>query len=461
MLPLLDSNLVLPPQNTPSPLGQGSQSRSTLNASSVDTLSATTSSTSTHKVTPIYATEIGVGPLGSECDTLERILEIPLKYGCNPHQKPASLELPEPSPLHVLNGQPGYINILDALGAWQLARELKMSTGVSSATSFKHTSPTGAAIARPLSDTFRLSQFLPDEDLSPVAQAYVRARGGDRMSSFGDVVGVSDHVDVSLARVLRREFSEVIIAPGYEPEALEILKRKRGGAYLIFEIDADYEPPEMENRGIFGFNLRQERNSISVSDSHFQNIVTEKKSLPPHTRETLLVATIALKFTQSNSVCVAYDGQIIGMGAGQQSRVHCTRLACDKADKWLLQQHPKTIDLPFRGKLKRPDKANIVDQFLLWDQLSEPERQTTMRGLTSEPDAIALSERAEWIQGFEGVCLSSDALIPFRDNIDRAHRSNVQYVAQTGSSVRDGEVTEAANEYDMVMFHTGLRCFLH
>lgn len=281
------------------------------------------------------------------------------------------------------------------------------------------------------------------------------------MSSYGDVVGVSDTVDVSLARVLRREVSEVIIAPGYEPEALEILKGKRGGAYLVLEIDADYEPPETESREIFGFNLRQERNNAIVSNSHFENIVTAQQSLPANARETLLVATIALKFTQSNSVCVAYDGQVIGMGAGQQSRVHYTRLACDKADKWFLQQHPKTIALPFRKELKRPDKANIVDQFLLWDQLSEPERETTMRGLISEPEAISPPERAEWIQGFEGACLSSDALIPFRDNVDRAHRSNIQYVAQTGSSLRDGEVTQAANEYDMVMVHTGLRCFLH
>ena len=393
--------------------------------------------------------------------TLERLMEFPLKYGCNPHQKSASLELPDPSPLRVLNGQPGYINVLDALGAWQLARELKMATGVSGAASFKHTSPAGAAIGRPLTDSFRASQFLPDDDLSPVAQAYVRARGGDRMSSYGDVVGVSDAVDASLARVLRREVSEVIIAPGYEPDALEILKAKRGGAYLIFEIDADYDPPDTERREIFGFKLQQDRNHVLVTQDHFKNVVTEKKDLPASVIETLLVATIALKYTQSNSVCVAYDGQVIGMGAGQQSRVHCTRVACDKADKWFLQQHPKTLDLPFRKALKRPDKANIVDQFLLWDQLSEREREATKRGLTAEPDIIDASERSEWIEGLEGVCLSSDALVPFRDNIDRAHRSNIQYVAQTGSSLRDGEVTLAANEYGMVVAHTGLRLFTH
>lgn len=388
-------------------------------------------------------------------------MEIPLKYGCNPHQTPASLRLPDPSPLRVMNGQPSYINILDALGAWQLARELKMSTGVPGAASFKHTSPAGAAIARPLSDAFRASQFLPDDDLSPVAQAYVRARGGDRMSSFGDVVGVSDVVDISLARVLKREVSDLIIAPGYEPDALEILRGKKKGAYLIFEIDADYEPPEMETRELFGFSLRQKRNSVMISNEHFQNVVTEQKLLPVDVRETLIVATIALKYTQSNSVCVAYDGQVIGIGAGQQSRVHCTRLACDKADKWFLQQHPKTLGLCFREGLKRPDKANIVDQFLLWDQLSEPERETILRGLAEKPDIITASERTEWIKGFEGVCLSSDAYIPFRDNVDRANRSNVRYIAQAGSSLRDDEVTKAANEYGMVMVHTGLRCFLH
>lgn len=388
-------------------------------------------------------------------------MEIALKYGCNSHQRPASLKLTEPSPLRVLNGQPGYINILDALGAWQLARELKMTTGVAGAASFKHTSPAGAAIARPLSDTFRMSQFLPDEDLSPVAQAYVRARGGDRMSSFGDVVGVSDVVDFSLARVLKREVSGLIIAPGYEPKALEILKEKQKGAYLILEIDGDYEPPKMESREIFGFHLRQKRNDVLISKNHFQNIVTQNKELPVNALETLLVATVALKYTQSNSVCVAYDAHVIGMGAGQQSRVHCTRLACDKADKWFLQQHPKTIDLPFRKKLRKTIKANTVDQFLLWDQLSEPERQTMLQELDSSPDIISPSERADWIKRFNSVCLSSDAYIPFRDNIDRAYRSNVRYVAQTGSSIRDDEVTQAANEYDMVMTHTSLRCFLH
>jgi len=383
-----------------------------------------------------------------------------LRYGCNPHQTPASLVLPDPPPLRVLSGEPGYINILDALGAWQLARELKAATGVPGAASFKHTSPAGAAIARALPQAFSASQFLSQEDLSPIAKAYVRARGGDRMSSFGDVVGVSDVVDLSLARVLKREVSDLIIAPGYEQAALSTLKEKKG-TYLILEIDADYEPPEMEMRELFGFSLRQKRNGVPISPDHFCNVVTDNKSLPDDVLETLIVATIALKYAQSNSVCVAYDGQVIGMGAGQQSRVHCTRLACEKADKWFLQQHPKTLALRFREGLKRAEKTNLVDQYLLWEQLSEPERRNMLTGLEAEPDHITLLERTEWIKRFAGVCLSSDAYIPFRDNLDRAGRSNVKYVAQPGSSSRDDEVTQAANECGMVMVHTGLRCFLH
>jgi len=292
----------------------------------------------------------------------------------------------------------------------------------------------------------RKSQFLPDADLSPAARAYVRARGGDRMSSFGDVVGVSDVLDASLATVLRREVSDLIIAPGYEPDALAMLKEKKKGNYLVFEIDPDYQSPELETRELFGFSLRQKRNDVVVSADHFRNVVTEAKAIPDDVLETLMVATVALKYTQSNSVCLAYDGQVIGMGAGQQSRVHCTRLACGKADKWFLQQHPKTLALQFRDGLKRPDKANIVDQFVLWDELSERERKTLLQGLGSCPDPITTAERVEWINRFAGVCLSSDAYIPFRDNIDRASRSNVQYVAQAGSSLRDDQVTEAADE---------------
>ena len=388
-------------------------------------------------------------------------MDLKLKYGCNPHQTPARVILPDPSPLTVLNGAPGYINILDAFGAWQLARELRLSTGIAAAASFKHTSPAGAAIARPLSDGFRASQYLPDRDYSPIALAYIHARGGDRMSSFGDVVAVSDIVDESLARVLRREASDLIIAPGYEPKALDILKEKKNGGYLVLQMDPDFSPPELEQRELFGFVLEQRRNDKLFSSDHFRDPVTARKDLPQNAVDTLMVATIALKYTQSNSVCVAYDGQVIGMGAGQQSRIHCTRLACDKADKWFLQQHPKALNLPFSKDLKRTEKANLVDQFLLWDQLSEHEVGVLEQGLDERPEALTIEERRSWAKQFDDICLSSDAYIPFRDNIDRAGRSNISYIAQPGQSNRDEDVTTAADEYGMVMVHTGIRCFLH
>ena len=386
-----------------------------------------------------------------------------LKYGCNPHQKPARLIVEgDPPPLRVLNGTPSYINILDAMGAWQLVRELRQATGLPSAASFKHVSPAGAAVARPLTETLRQSQMLPaDMALSPLATAYARARAGDRMSSFGDAVAVSDRVDVSLAELLKQEVSDLIIAPGYEPQALQILQSKKGSSYRILQIDPDYEPPEMEHRDVFGFILEQKRNTEPIDAGLFQKVVTAPRPIPDHIVETLVVATIALKYTQSNSVCVAYDGQVIGMGAGQQSRVHCTRLACDKADKWFLQQHPRVLGLDFKAGLSRLAKTNIVDQFLLWDQLSDPEIEAMLADMHTAPQPLSRQERADWIAQFEGVCLSSDAFFPFRDSIDRAHHSNVKYVAQPGGSLRDEGVTEAAAQYGMVMLHTGLRCFLH
>jgi AICAR transformylase/IMP cyclohydrolase PurH len=388
-------------------------------------------------------------------------MNMTLKYGLNPHQHPAKLVLPDPSPLKILNGQPGYINLLDAFGAYQLARELKAATGVPGAASFKHTSPAGAAIAKPLTETYLTSQFLNKKDLSPVATAYLRARGGDRMSSFGDVAAVSEIVDVPLANVLRRETSDLLIAPGYEPKALEILKAKKQGGYLILQIDPDYEPPPVERRMLYGFQMEQPRNDTAITQDLFTHIVSADKKLPEDARDTLIVATIAVKYTQSNSICVAYDGQVTGMGAGQQSRIHCTRLACDKADKWFLQQHPKTLDLAFKKTLKRLEKTNIVDQYILWDQLSEPEEAQMMSGLDNTPARITQGDRLAWLAQFDGICLSSDAYIPFRDNIDRAQRSNVQYIAQTGGSARDGEVTKAGDEYGIVMVHTGLRLFVH
>ena len=388
-------------------------------------------------------------------------MEIELRYGCNPHQVPARLKVPDEAGFQVLNGRPSFINILDALGAWQLAHELKAATGKPSAASFKHTSPAGAAVAGSLPDAYKTSQFLGDESLSPVATAYVRARGGDRMCSFGDVVAVSDPVDLSLAQVLKREVSDLIISPGFEPDALALLRTKKKGSFLIFQIAPDYEPPEMEVREVFGFSLQQKRNTARVSAAMFKNAVTGNAAMPAPIAETLIVATIALKYTQSNSVCIAYNGQIIGMGAGQQSRVHCTRLACDKADKWLLQQHPKALALVFKDGLKKPDKANVIDQYLLWDQLSGAERDQMLGRLSAPPSPITPAERIAWIARFNGLCLSSDAYIPFRDNLDRASRSNVQFVAHAGSSLRDDEVTKAAEQYGMTMLHTGLRLFLH
>jgi AICAR transformylase/IMP cyclohydrolase PurH len=389
-------------------------------------------------------------------------MEIKLKYGCNPHQRLARLVMEDRNaPLRVLNGTPSYINILDALGAWQLARELREATGLPGAASFKHVSPAGAAIARPLSEPFRLSQMIPEEDLSPVACAYARARGGDRMCSFGDVAAVSDTVDASLARLLQREVSDAVIAPSYDADALKTLKGKKQGAYLVLQMEPDYGPPQTECRDVFGLRLEQERNAARVSRDLLKNPVTARKRVPEDAAQTLLVTTIALKYTQSNSVGVGYDGQVIGMGAGQQSRVHCVRLACDKADKWLLQQHPRVLGLPFKPGLARTEKTNIVDQFLLWDELSDAEKEQMLSGLSGKPRPISRQERAEWIKRFDGICLSSDAFFPFRDSIDRASRSNVQYVLQAGGSARDRDVVAAADQYGMVMMLSGMRWFTH
>jgi len=389
-------------------------------------------------------------------------MEITLKYGLNPHQKFARLVIDGgPPPVKVLNGKPGYINVLDLMGAWQLARELKEATGKPGAASFKHVSPAGAAIAKPLDDAFRASQWLPDDDLSPVATAYVRARGGDRLSSFGDVAAVSDVVDASLARVIAREVSDALIAPGYEPEALEILKKKKKGAYLAVEIDPAYEPPEIEYRDCFGFRLEESRNTAKVTRDLLQTVVSTKKDLPEDAALSLLAGTVALKYTQSNSVGLAYDGQVIGMGAGQQSRVHCTRLACAKAEKWLLQQHPKVLGLKLKDGLGRPEMTNVVDAYLLWDELAEAEKAWLRGQLTEEPEPITREERLAHIASVDGICCSSDAFFPFRDSIDRLSRTHVQYVMQPGGSARDDLVTEAADQYGMVMVHSGLRCFLH
>ncbi|MFP4028108.1 MAG: phosphoribosylaminoimidazolecarboxamide formyltransferase [Candidatus Brocadiia bacterium] len=389
-------------------------------------------------------------------------MEIPLKYGFNPNQSVARVIVDEPvSPLRLLNGNPGAINMLDALGAWQLVQELKDATGLPAAASFKHVSPAGTAVAGSLPESFRKSQMIPETDLSPLATAYARARGADRMSSFGDCAALSDEADVDVAKLLAREVSDAIIAPGYDSEALDILKQKKGGNYVILEIDPSYEPPDMESRDLFGFTLEQTRNKAKVTPELLENIVSDNTELPEEAAQSLIVATVALKYTQSNSVCIAYQGQVIGMGAGQQSRVHCTRLACDKADKWMLQQHPRVLALPYDEGAGRPEKTNVVDSFLLWDKLSEPEKDAALSHLIAEPKPLSEQERSDWMKEFEGTVMSSDAFFPFRDSIDRAARSNIQYVMQPGGATRDELVTEAANEYGMVMIHSGMRWFLH
>jgi AICAR transformylase/IMP cyclohydrolase PurH len=387
--------------------------------------------------------------------------EITLKYGLNPHQRPARAVLPEPAPLRVLNGEPGYINLLDALSGFRLVRELRAATGKAAAACFKHVSPAGAAVAGDLSADFLRAQFLEPEALSPVANAYVRARGGDRLSAFGDFAAVSEVVDESLARVLAREVSDGIIAPGFTPEARRRLARKKNGTYLLLEMDAGYEGPAREVREIMGIRFEQENPPRRIDAALFANIVSKARVLPAGAVDTLIVATVALRYAQSNSVCVAWDGQVVGMGAGQQSRIHCTRLACDKADKWFLTQHPAVLSLPFGPGLGRPERANLVDQFLLLGQLSPEERAQFDSQLAHVPAPIDDAARAAWLRRFDGICLSSDAFLPFRDNVDRAARSNVQAIAQAGGSARDDDVTAAADAHGIVMLHTGLRLFTH
>ena len=381
-----------------------------------------------------------------------------LRYGANPHQGQARLRLPESDvPVRVLNGAASYINILDALTAWPLVRELSSVTGKAAAASFKHLSPAGAAVDGPVSDAFVRSQYLDRAPESAVARAYVRARGADRMSSFGDAVAVSETVGVELAQILRREVSDLIVAPAYEPEALEILSAKRGGKYLVLQIDPDFEPDAIESRKVFGLTLEQERNTGLITPELFG----AEPTLPVDIVETLVVGTTALKYTQSNSVCVAFEGQVIGMGAGQQSRIHCTRIACAKAEKWMLQTHPKVLELQFPEETGRPEKTNAVDQFLLWDDLSTPEQDHLISTLGHEPTPLSREERRAWFAEFDGLCMSSDAFIPFRDNIDRAAATGVSVVAHAGGSMRDESVREAAAELGVRVVETGVRCFLH
>jgi len=376
-----------------------------------------------------------------------------LKYGVNPHQAHAVVSHPR-EPMKVVNGQPGYINLLDALTAWQLVMEMRAATGKASAASFKHVSPAGAALEKPLDDVFLASQFLARREYSPVATAYARARGGDRMCSFGDAVAVSEKVDVSLANLLKGEVSDLIIAPDYDAEALEILCSKKNGNYLVLQMDPGYEPPSIEKRDLFGFTFEQDRNTAVIGAELFAGA-------PETVVETLIVATLALKYAQSNSVCVGYDGQVIGLGAGQQSRIHCTRLACDKAEKWMLQFHPDVLALDFAPGLRKPDKANVVDQYLLWDELSGEERAEMLDHVGRAPEPLSAAARSEWLSGFEGLCMSSDAYIPFRDNVDRAAKSNIRLIAHPGGSVRDDVVQVACRQHGIQLIETGVRCFLH
>jgi phosphoribosylaminoimidazolecarboxamide formyltransferase/IMP cyclohydrolase len=385
-----------------------------------------------------------------------------MRYGCNPHQAPARAFRREggPLPLEVLNGAPSYINLLDALNSWQLVRELRQALGLPAAASFKHVSPAGAAVAVPLNEGLRAAYFAEGEDLSPLATAYLRARGADPLASFGDWVALSDTLDTPTARILRREVSDGVIAPGYEPEALEILKGKKEGSYRVLQIDASYEPGPQEIREVFGLALEQPRNLFVPDDAFFAKVVTQKRDLPAAARRDLVVATLAIKYTQSNSVGLALDGQAIGIGAGQQSRVHCVRLAAAKADLWRLRQHPRVLELKFRKGIKRSERINAIDLYLQEDATPQ-ELKAWEANFTRVPARLSAAEKREWLDGLRGVALSSDAFFPFRDNLDRARRSGVEYVVQTGGSISDGLVIAAADEYGMVMVNSGVRLFHH
>ena len=390
------------------------------------------------------------------------IAEIGMRYGCNPHQAAARCYLADGRdlPLAPLNGSPSYINLMDGLNAWQLVRELKGALGLPAATSFKHVSPAGAAVAVDLADDLSQSYFVANRELSPLAVAYARARGADRLASFGDWIALSDTVDVPTAELIRIEVSDGIIAPGYEPEALEILKKKKGGDYRILQINPNYEPPLTERKQIFGIELEQGRNGFVPDDAFFANAVTRNKSLPETARRDLTVATIALKYTQSNSVCLACNGQVIGVGAGQQSRVHCVRLASSKADNWYLRLHPRVLGMQFATGLKRPEKINAIDIFLQEDA-TPAELKAWQANFREVPRRLSTDEKREWLDQLKGVALSSDAFFPFRDNIDRAARSGVEYVVQTGGSIADEQVIAAADQYGMLMINSGVRLFHH
>ena len=389
--------------------------------------------------------------------------EMMLKYGCNPNQKPSRIFMEDGSelPIEVLNGKPGYINLLDAFNSWQLVSELKKATGYCAAASFKHVSPAGAAIGTPLSDVLKKIYFVDDLELSPLACAYAKARGADRMSSYGDFIALSDVCDVPTAKMIQREVSDGVIAPGYEPEALEILKSKRKGTYCIIKMDENYKPAEIERKQVYGVTFEQGRNELVIDDAMMSNIVTECKDLPETAKHDLIISLITLKYTQSNSVCYVKDGQAIGVGAGQQSRVHCTRLAGNKADNWYLRQNEKVLNLPFKPDIRRPDRDNTIDVYISDDYDDVLRDGTWELFFTEKPEPFTKEEKKAWLATMSGVSLGSDAFFPFGDNIERAKRSGVQYIAEPGGSIRDDNVIETCNKYGMTMVFTGIRLFHH
>ena len=388
--------------------------------------------------------------------------ELELKYGCNPNQKPSRVYMESGDlPFKVLNGKPGYINLLDAMNSWQLVQELKEATGLPAASSFKHVSPAGAAVAVPLSDALKQAYFVEGIELSPVATAYIRARGADRMSSYGDFVALSDPCDAQTASFLQREVSDGIIAPAYSEAALEILKTKRKGSYLVIQMDPSYVPAEKETKTVFGVTFEQKRNDVAITEDCLKDIVTKNKDLPDDAKRDLLLSLITLKYTQSNSVCYAKDGQAIGIGAGQQSRVHCTRLAGNKADIWYLRQSPQVLSLPFKSDVRRPDRDNAIDVYLSDECMDLLGTDEWKRIFTEKPPVFLPEEKAKWLKTATGVALGSDAFFPFGDNIERAHKSGVSYVAQSGGSIRDDNVIETADKYGMFMAMTHIRLFHH
>ena len=389
--------------------------------------------------------------------------ELELKYGCNPNQKPSRIYMADGSelPIEVLNGKPGYINFLDAFNGWQLVRELKKATGLP-ATSFKHVSPAGASVGRPMSDTLKKIYWVDDMgDLSPLACAYARARGADRMSSFGDFISLSDVCDADTARLIKREVSDGVIAPGYTDEALEILKAKKNGNYNIIKIDENYTPAPLEHKQVFGVTFEQGRQELPIDDELLSNIVTENKNIPEEALIDMKISLIVLKYTQSNSVCFVKDGQAIGIGAGQQSRVHCTRLAGQKADNWWLRQCPKVMDLPFKEKIRRADRDNAIDLYIGDEYMDVLADGAWENIFTEKPEVFTKEEKRAWLDKLTDVTLGSDAFFPFFDNIERAHKSGVKYIAQPGGSVRDEAVIDCCNKYNMAMAFTGIRLFHH